>query len=251
MARALAATIAALAALTAVVLAGGATGLDDWGIDHVMPALDPTAAPNGIVTTSGLWRPFPLDVVWWQKLLDVYTYPASVLVSAVVLAAAAAVLVRRGTIWPALVWSGAWLAVNAIELLGKHALARPDVHWSNGGGARIHVAAYDHSYPSGHTARAAVLAGLVAFAWPRLRGPVAGWLLLVPAALVAGADHTISDVAGGLLLGAALVLGAHAMMGRWTLSRTSSSSSSSGSWAIRSRSSPTSRASASSSRTAS
>src|SRR5439155_10339591 len=34
-------TATALAACTALVLTGALTGIDDWGIDHVMPALDP------------------------------------------------------------------------------------------------------------------------------------------------------------------------------------------------------------------
>ena len=54
MARALALTAAALAAFTALVLAGALTGIDDWAIDHVMPALDPHSHA-GIVSWSGLW----------------------------------------------------------------------------------------------------------------------------------------------------------------------------------------------------
>src|SRR5207247_1075790 len=52
--RALGATAAALAAFTALVLAGALTGVDDWAIDHVMPALDPHSHA-GIVSGSALW----------------------------------------------------------------------------------------------------------------------------------------------------------------------------------------------------
>ena len=65
MGRAIATTLVALAVLTALVLAGVLTGLDEWGLDHVMPALDPRARGNGIVSTHGLWRPFPLHIPWW------------------------------------------------------------------------------------------------------------------------------------------------------------------------------------------
>ena len=52
MGRAIATTLVALALLTALVLGGVLTGLDEWGLDHVMPALDPTSPGNGIVTSS-------------------------------------------------------------------------------------------------------------------------------------------------------------------------------------------------------
>ena len=81
MARALLVAAAALAACTVLVLTGALTGIDDWAIDHVMPALDPHSHV-GIVSSSGLWRPFPLDAPWWGKLLDAYLYPASFLASA-------------------------------------------------------------------------------------------------------------------------------------------------------------------------
>src|SRR6476646_2277324 len=102
MARALAATAAALAVFTILVLAGATTRIDDWAIDHVMPTLDPRSQ-GGIVHTRGLWRP---------KLLDVYLYPASFVVSALVVATLCTILARNGRRESALVWLGAWLAAN-------------------------------------------------------------------------------------------------------------------------------------------
>src|SRR5689334_17707627 len=137
MARAIAATAAALAALTALVLTGTLTGLDNWAIDHVMPGLDPYS-DVGVVTLNGLWRPFAFDAVWWAKLLGAYLYPASFLISGLIATAVCVALYRRGRPIAAVVWLGAWAAANAVELTMKLALARPDVHWSNG--ARpIHV----------------------------------------------------------------------------------------------------------------
>jgi membrane-associated phospholipid phosphatase len=243
MGRAIAATAAALAAFTGLVLTGVMNGIDDWGIDRVMPALDPLSRGHGLVSSTGLWKPFPWHIVWWQKVLDTYNYPASALPSAVLVAIACWVLLRRGQRWPALVWLGAWCAGNAVELLGKHVLTRPDVYWHE----RVHVAPFDSSYPSGHTMRSVVIAALVAYVWPRLRWPAAIWLLFVPPSLVVSAAHTISDVVGGLLLGLLTVLAADAMIRRWTPLPTSSSSSSAESWETRSQSSPTSPAAASSS----
>lgn len=249
MARAIALVAAALAVFTGIVVAGWLTRIDDWAIDHVMPGLDPHSNVS-IVNGTGLWRPFPLNAPWWEKVLDVYLYPASFLVSGLVATSCCALLARRGNLVPALVWLAAWLGANAVELAGKVGLERPDVRWSNGT-LTVHVVSFDHSYPSGHTARSVVLAALLAYVFPRARVAAAAWLVLVPAALVVAGDHTVSDVVGGLLLGLLLVLGAHAMMREWIPWLTSSRSSSAASSATRTRSSPTWRAARSSSRTAS
>src|SRR5579884_2503741 len=244
MGRAILATAAALGAFTALVLLHAMNGIDDWAIDHVMPGLDPSSPNISLVDPTGLWRPFSLDSAAWQKLVDTYMYPASVLVSGTLVAIVCIVLLRRGRWWGALVWAGAWCGVNAFEVIGKHRLTRPAVHWE-GGGVRIHVLPFDNSYPSGHTARAVVVAAAVAYAWPRVRAAAAVWVVLVPAALVAAGDHTISDVVGGALLGLLAVLCARAMIRRWTPSQASSGGSSAGSSPTRSPSSRTSPATAS------
>jgi membrane-associated phospholipid phosphatase len=247
MARAVVVTSTALAVLTILVVTGALTGIDNWAIDHVMPALDPHSH-GGVVKSTGLWRPFPLDAAWWEKLLDAYLYPASFLVSALLVAALCTLLARRGALVPAIVWLGAWLGANAAELVGKLGLERPDVHWSNGV-RPVHVASFDHSYPSGHSARAVVLAALVAYVFPRARYAAAAWVVLVPAALVVTGGHTISDVVGGTLLGLLIVLVAHAMIRTWTRWQTSSPCSSAASSGTRRPSSPTSQAGRSSSPT--
>jgi len=249
MARALGLTAGALVLCAVLVRTGALTGIDDWAIDHVMPALDPHS-DAGIVSSSGLWRPFRLDAPWWDKLLDAYLYPASFLASAAVVVATCALLARRGRTLPALLWLTAWLGANGVELVGKVGIERPDVRWSNGP-RPIHVVSFDHSFPSGHSARAVVLAALLAFAFPRVRFAAAAWVVLVPAVLVAAGDHTVSDVVGGTLLGLLLVLAVHAIMQEWTRSKTSSRVSSAASSATPTPSSPTSRATASASPTTS
>src|SRR6266568_4180304 len=175
----IAATFTSLAAVTGLVLGGVLTGLDEWGLDHVMPALDPRAHANGIVSSRGLWRPFPLDIPWWQKVLDVYTYPGSALVSCAIVAATCTVLVRRGRRLPALVWLGAWVAGSGIELIGKHLLTRPSLYWTNGR-IRLHVVPFDNSFPSGHTVRSVVIVAIIAYVWRRASTPAAVWLSLAP-----------------------------------------------------------------------
>src|SRR5919206_4376683 len=95
MARSLAATAAALAAFTVLVVAGALTRIDNWAIDHVMPGVNPHS-DVGIVTATGLWQPFSLDAEWWAKVVDTYMYPASFAVSALVAAACCLLLLRRG-----------------------------------------------------------------------------------------------------------------------------------------------------------
>jgi membrane-associated phospholipid phosphatase len=223
--RAIVVSVVALAALTALVLGGVLTGLDEWGLDHVMPALDPRAHGQGIVSSKGIWRPFPLDGPWWQKALDLYTYPGSVFASMILVAVACVVLWRRQHRFAALVWLGAWGAGSAIELAGKHLLTRPSLHWANGH-IRLQVVPYANSYPSGHTVRSVVIAAVLIYVWPRARVPLAVWLAFVPVCLVVAAAHTITDVIGGLILGWLIVLVAHAMIRMWTPSQAYSSSSS-------------------------
>ena len=245
MARALAATAAALAVFTILVLAGATTGIDDWAIDHVMPALDPRSHA-GIVTISGLWRPFPLDAVWWEKLLDAYLYPASFLVSAVVVALSSALLsAARDTRARARV---------AARLAGRERRrARRQGRARAAGRALVErCAGRFTSSPSTTptrvgTARAgSSLQRSSPDVFPRVRVPAAVWVLFVPAALVVAADHTVSDVVGGTLLGLLLVLAVHAMMRGCTRWQTSSPSSSAGSSATPrpcSRTSPAARSS--------
>lgn len=228
------------------MLGGALTRLDEWGLDHVMPALDPRGRGQGIVSFTSLWRPFPLHVPWWEKALDVYMYPASVLISALVVAIACVALMRRGQRLPALVWLVAWLAGSGIELIGKHVLTRPSLYWTDGH-ARIHVVPFANSYPSGHTVRSVVIAAMIASVWRRARVPVAVWAAFVPVCLVVVAAHTITDVIGGLLLGTLIVLLAHAMIHEWTPSSTFSGSSSEESSGTRKPFWPTSQAKRSSS----
>jgi membrane-associated phospholipid phosphatase len=182
----------------------------------------------------------------WHKVLDVYLYPGSVLISALLATIASVALVRRGHRLSALVWLGAWGTGSAIELAGKHLLTRPSLHWTNGH-IRLDVVAFANSYPSGHTVRSVVTVAILGYVWPKARAPLAVWLAFVPVCLVVVAAHTITDVIGGLLLGGLVVLVAHAMIRAWTPSQAYSASSSGESSETRRWSWPTSQAKRSSS----
>jgi membrane-associated phospholipid phosphatase len=189
--------------VTALVVAGRLNSLDQYGIDHWSPALEP--GPSR-ADWRGLVRPFSWDISWWQKLLDAWTYPASVLVSVLIFAAACAVLVRRGRALDAVAWVSAWVAGNAIEVLGKGVLDRPPLYGTTDNGARLPVLGFADSYPSGHSFRSVLVAALVVYVWPRALWPALAWVALVPSLLVVTGAHTVSDVVGGSLLGLVAVL---------------------------------------------
>lgn len=172
---------AAFAALTALVAAGALTGVDRYAAYHLMPWRELT--PHHLLDPRSLFVPRG-EPTLASTLVGLWTYPASVFVSGLV------VLATRRFRFVAL-----WVVANALELLGKLTITRPSVG----------VSAFRHSYPSGHTLRAFVVAAVVVWTWRRL-GPVAvAWALTVPFALVALGDHVPSDVAGGALLAVCLV----------------------------------------------
>jgi membrane-associated phospholipid phosphatase len=192
----------ALAALTALVAAGALTRLDQYAVDHLMPWLRPSARAPDLI--AGLYRPFALRSANWRKVLDLWTYPCSVLISGLVVAYAAVRLWRPYGLVVALAPAAAWLVGNGLEVLGKHTITRPALDRQLGP-VRVHVAAFDDSYPSGHMIRGLLVAFTIALLWPRATRAVAVWVLLVAVALVVAGDHTPTDVGGGILTGLILL----------------------------------------------
>jgi membrane-associated phospholipid phosphatase len=194
---------AALIVLTVLVVAGAVTSLDQFSLDHLMPWLVP-GSPAGS-STAGFYRPFTLHSATAIKILDLWTYPCSVLVSGVVVTAACAVLWRRlGTV-AAFAPAAAWVIGNAIEVAGKHFIVRPALY-GTANGLRVHVTAFDDSFPSGHMIRGLLVAGAVVLVWKRATRWAVIWAVLVAPALVLQAAHTITDVVGGALVGVLLLV---------------------------------------------
>ncbi len=108
--------------LVALVPGGALHHLDAVAVQHWMPWLSaqdhhPTSLrdltlPEGQRGAGG-------------TLLSVWTYPASVLPSALLVFAAAVSLRRQGRLREAVGWPTAWLAGNVVEVVVKHAVARP------------------------------------------------------------------------------------------------------------------------------
>jgi membrane-associated phospholipid phosphatase len=182
----------ALTALTAALSATGVLrGIDQYAVDHLMPWLQVRHHP--FVTFGALTVPH-LHSPAANKALGLWTYPAALLPSLVVVVVAVSRLVRAD----AIAWLVLWCAGNAIELAGKLSLHKPHLYRH-----RIHVTVFDTSLPSGHTIRALMLAGAVAAAWRSGRFALA-WAATVPFALVVSGAHTPADVVCGVFVALAL-----------------------------------------------
>ena len=212
---AVAVLVLAIAGLTALAAGGALTRIDQYGLDHLMPALNPDRAQaqesHGY---RGYFLPFGLNTSWWVKLLDTWCYPCSVVISFLIVALACLVLHRRGRTVLGLAWAGAWVAGNAIEVIGKGVLARPDLFGTDDAGLRIHVSVFDQSFPSGHAIRCVLVAGALLLLLQRPSRAVLVWAVLVFPALVLSAAHVITDVVGGALIGMLVALLALAVADR-------------------------------------
>jgi membrane-associated phospholipid phosphatase len=179
---------AAFAALAGLVAAGALTELDQWACDHLMPLAGKPGAPPTVLESlvplyHAAWHPAGVAVA------EVVTLPGQVVVSLLLVGLGAWKLRAPG-------WLAVWLGATLVEVGIRHVLTRPALY--RGG---VHVTAFDSSWPSGHAVRCALVAAVLASAWPRLRTPLAAWLAAAVVLLVLAGFHTPTDVLGGLLLG--------------------------------------------------
>ncbi len=181
-------SVAAFAALAVLVATGVLTGFDQWACDHLMPLAGGTSGGQPTVLESLV----PLFHASWQPagvaLTQIVTLPGQVVISFAIVAAAA---------WKlrAPVWIAAWFGAVAVEFAFRHVLTRPALYRDG-----VHIAAFDSSWPSGHALRCAIVAAVLAVAWPRARTALAAWLVASAVLLELAGFHTPTDVAGGLLL---------------------------------------------------
>lgn len=192
-------------ALAGLVASGAMTGLDQRAAEHLMPlAGRPSAPPTSLESVVPLLHaPFhPVGVA----IAQIVTLPGQVVISLLLVLAAARRLWMRGRVEAAVCWTAAWFVAVAVELVFRHTLTRQPLYRHG-----VHLVGLDSSWPSGHALRCALVACALAAAWPRLRVPLAIWLVSVALLLELAGFHTPSDVVGGLLLATAATAGAVAL----------------------------------------
>jgi membrane-associated phospholipid phosphatase len=177
--------------LAALVAHGTFTSLDQYAVDHWMPWRNGKNQP--LVTFTALVVPDTRHTLG-GTLVCLWTYPAAVLPSALIVTALA--WFRRVLFAPVL-----WIVANALELAGKLIVYRPALY-AHG----VHLAPFDNSLPSGHTLRAFVVAAALAAAF-RYGRVAYVWALTMPVALVLIGAHVPTDAVAGLLAFGALAAG--------------------------------------------
>jgi membrane-associated phospholipid phosphatase len=180
-------------ALAAAVAVGWLQWLDRFAVRHLMPGLP--------AHFRRVRHPFHSELVRW--LAAVVSLPASTIAAAVLVAAAAIVLWRRRARWEALAGLLSLAAIEIVEVVSRHAVTRPAMKVPVHGGT-VRDFGVHASFPSGHTARALLLAALAARLLGRRDRRISAWVAAVALLQELGGFHTPTDVAGGLLLGGAL-----------------------------------------------
>jgi membrane-associated phospholipid phosphatase len=188
---------------TGLVAAGVFHGLDQYAVDHWMPWL--VEGHHPLVQFSTVFVPQTRRSVG-GTLAELWTYPAAVFPSAVIVCAVSWWLrdVRLALLW---------ILVNAVDTVGKLVVERPALYLHG-----RHVAGFDDSLPSGHTLRALVVALALALLWRRGRIAFA-WALTVPVALVLLGDHVPTDIVAALLAFVGISAGMYATKLTFTSNR--------------------------------
>jgi membrane-associated phospholipid phosphatase len=134
---------------------------------------------------------------------EIVTLPGQVVVSFLLVAAAAAALWSRGRVESAVAWPAVWLAAVVVEVVFRHTLTRAALYRHG-----AHLVAFDASWPSGHALRCSIVAAALAATWPRLRVVLAIWLAAALVLLELAGFHAPTDILGGVLLATVAVAGA-------------------------------------------
>jgi membrane-associated phospholipid phosphatase len=164
------------------------------------PRSPPTTLQSIVPLLDAPFHPLGVGVA------QIVTLPGQVVLSLLLVAAAAWRLWTRGRIEAAVCWTAAWFIAVAVELLFRHMLTRQPLYRHG-----VHLVGLDASWPSGHALRCALVAAALAAAWPRLGIPLAVWLATVVVLLELAGLHTPTDLVGGLLLATAAAAGAVAV----------------------------------------
>lgn len=205
-----AAFLAAFLVLTVLILVGAMRPVDQWSANHLMPWKDhprrpPTTLERAVAPAAASARGDVPALAAGGFLLAATAAP----LPATLAFAAGCVLIARRSRRAAATWAAMYMAGGAVELVGKALVSRPGitelVH-----GAPVVQAAFNTSYPSGHTIRAVMVVGLLGCLTRQAHRAAIVWIALLSAALVACNLHTPTDIAGSLLVGPVLLAPAYA-----------------------------------------
>jgi membrane-associated phospholipid phosphatase len=172
------------------------------------PGTAPTLSESLVPLLHASFHPVGVAVA------EIVTLPGQVIISFLLVVAAAWRLWTRGKVEAAVCWTAAWLLAVAVEVAFRHTLSRPRLYQHG-----VHLVGFDMSWPSGHALRASLVVAALAAAWPRLRVPLVIWLVAVVVLLELAGFHTPTDLLGGLLLATVAVataveLGRSGLLGR-------------------------------------
>jgi membrane-associated phospholipid phosphatase len=180
------ATAAAFAVLGALVAAGAWTRVDQWGVDHLMPGAH-FRRHGGTIAEGAV----PLLHAHWDGAIaiaaNIVTLPASFLIALAIVA------------WRSRALALGLVAAVVVEVICKATIVRPALY-----AGTLHIGAFDSSFPSGHTLRTVIVAAALA---PVVGAWAAVWAIASIVLLQLAGWHTPTDIAGGVLLGALVLLG--------------------------------------------
>ena len=187
MCRLSAALACAFVALTGLVHTGVTAGFDDRAQRNVEPLAE------------GHW--------------SALTVAADPLITIALFAGSFVALRRRGELAAAWAWVGALALGLSIEVACKYWVDQIPFAAAE---RVFDVVSLAGSYPSGHAMRAVLLAGLGSVVLPRYRPVWIAYAVFVAVWVVVSGMHLVTDAAGGVLLGGALVA---AVTCRWPAGR--------------------------------
>ncbi len=194
----LAATLA-FAILAVLVAVGALTRIDDYGLDHLGAGGVPVESEIPLLGRLFQYHGDSLDASQVVRL------PGTVAASVLLLLLGCAILWRRGDRKAVLLWGGAFIAANVVVIACKETIAKPALYGLYNT-EPVKLSEFDMSFPSGHTMRIALLAALFAYVWHWLRWPLLACVVVAVATIEIDHLHTLSDIVGGLLLGASAIL---------------------------------------------
>jgi membrane-associated phospholipid phosphatase len=190
----LAALLAALCLLLAgLVQLGALNSIDQWGADNLAPL---RAGPDG------RGRAAPLRIV--GETLESLREPAAPGITLLIVAGAWLYLRRDGRGRTANAFAIAFALALAAEVILKLLVDQnaPGIPRET-----TAIGTISHgSFPSGHMTRTILLTGLATVLWPEHRRWFVRWMLVIAVGIALTAMHLLSDIAGGAMLGTALLL---------------------------------------------